>query len=167
MKSEQRDFYLGLLFIVISLVFGVSSLVTLPLGTFASMGPGSFPLLLSSLLLLLGLTTFLKSLRTCRRNRKHKDSDIKNNVKSWRPLVCILAAVFLFGFLLKGIPAWKIPAFGFIAGIYAAIFVTSYANSQQHFRQTFVLATVLALGCYFIFIRLMGLVVPVWPVFIN
>lgn len=60
MKSEQRDFYLGLLFIVISLVFGVSSLVTLPLGTFASMGPGSFPLLLSSLLLLLGLTTFLK-----------------------------------------------------------------------------------------------------------
>lgn len=167
MKSVQQVFYSGLLFIVISLAFGIGSLVTLPLGVFASMGPGSFPLLLSGVLLLLGVMTLIKSIKARVQDKTEKERDTGNRFSRWKPAFSILGGVFGFGFLLKGIPAWGIPAFGLIISIYALIFMACLASPQQHLRQTFILATVLALGCYLIFIRLMGLVVPVWPDFIN
>ena len=59
MKSNNR--WVGTLYIVISLVFGLNTLNNLSIGSLSSPGPGFFPLLASACLMLLGLLSLLKS----------------------------------------------------------------------------------------------------------
>ena len=57
---NDRNLLKGLLLIAIALAFGLQAL-RYPIGQFARAGPGLFPLLVSSLLLLLGLTIVVRS----------------------------------------------------------------------------------------------------------
>ena len=57
---SNRNLLKGLFLIAIALVFGLGSL-RYPMGTFARAGPGLFPLLVSALLLLVGLTIVVRS----------------------------------------------------------------------------------------------------------
>src|SRR5215470_2298238 len=62
---NNRNLVKGLFLMAISLAFGLGSL-RYPTGSFARAGPGLFPLLVSSLLLLLGVTVVVRSLLTDR-----------------------------------------------------------------------------------------------------
>jgi hypothetical protein len=65
------------------------------------------------------------------------------------------------------VPTFKIPAFGLIVAIYALTFIASMAESGWKVKNTFVLATVLAIGSYIAFVVVLKLQFPVWPAFIT
>jgi signal transduction histidine kinase len=86
---------------------------------------------------------------------------------AWKPLVFIIAANIVFGILLAGLPKFGIPAMGLIVGIYALVFVASMAEPGWKVKNTFFLATALAVGSYLAFVVALKLQFPVWPAFLT
>ena len=60
---SNRNLLKGLFLIAISLIFGLTSM-RYPMGSLGRAGPGMFPLLVSSLLFLLGVATVVRALLT-------------------------------------------------------------------------------------------------------
>jgi hypothetical protein len=56
---------------------------------------------------------------------------------------------------------------GLIIGIYVLTFVASMAESGWKFKNTLILATVLAVGSYVAFVKVLKLQFAVWPAFIT
>lgn len=129
-------------------------------GEGARMGPGYFPLMLGTLLALLGIIITLKSL-----TRGGSGGD-KIGAIAWRPLVFILGANLLFGTLLVGIPSLGIPAFGLIVAIFGLVVMAGYAREGAKLKESLILATILAVGSYLAFVKLLNLLFPVLPWFL-
>ena len=64
--------------------------------------------------------------------------------------------------LPQSAPCWC----GSVNPVYVCIPVASLAGHEFHFKQVFVLATVLAAGSYMAFVWALNLQFPVWPSFI-
>ena len=71
---NDRNLVRGLFLIAISLAFGLTSL-RYPIGQFSRAGPGLFPLMVSSLLFLIGLLTVVRSRFV---ERAHLNFNLKN-----------------------------------------------------------------------------------------
>jgi Tripartite tricarboxylate transporter TctB family len=71
---NDRNLVRGLFLIAISLAFGLTSL-RYPIGQFSRAGPGLFPLMVSSLLFLIGLLTAVRSRFV---ERAHLNFNLKN-----------------------------------------------------------------------------------------
>ena len=125
------------------------------------MGPGYFPLMLGILMAVVGLFVTLKAL-----GRTSSDTE-KIGKWAWRPLFYVIAANVVFGILLAGLRGIGLPAFGLIFGIYALTFIASMAQADWKFNTTLILATVLAIGSYLVFVLALKLQFPVWPEFIT
>ena len=134
---------------------------TYNVGSGARMGPGYFPLMLGVLMAVLGAAITFKSLVV------ETVGGDKIGSWAWKPLVFIIAANLLFGVLLGGLPSIKLPAMGLIAAIYALTFVASMAETGWKVKNTFILATVLAVGSYVAFVLVLKLQFAVWPTFIT
>jgi hypothetical protein len=130
------------------------------IGTGARMGPGYFPLLLGSLLAIIGGIIIFKSLVV--------ETPTGDRVGSWawKPLSFIIAGNLLFGVLLGGLPSIKFPAMGLIVAIYGTTLVVSMAGDKFKLKEVLILATVLSVLSYLAFIVLLKLQFPVWPSFI-
>jgi hypothetical protein len=124
------------------------------------MGPGYFPLLLGSLLAIIGGIIIFKSLVV--------ETPTGDRVGSWawKPLSFIIAGNLLFGVLLGGLPSIKFPAMGLIVAIYGTTLVVSMAGDKFKLKEVLILATVLSVLSYLAFIVLLKLQFPVWPSFI-
>ncbi|MDF1483621.1 tripartite tricarboxylate transporter TctB family protein [Ramlibacter sp. H39-3-26] len=159
--KSQKDFFAGLMFTVVGVAFSVGA-TTYTVGSGARMGPGYFPLMLGILMAILGLAIGFKALTV-----ETADGD-KIGKWAWKPLVCIIAANLVFGVLLAGLPSIGFPAFGLIVAIYALIFIACLADNRKfNFKETLILATVLAVGSYVAFVWALKLQFPVWPSFIT
>lgn len=158
--KSQKDFFSGLMFLAVGGAFAWGA-STYSVGTGARMGPGYFPLMLGILLSAIGALIMFKALVV------EVAGGDKIGKWAWRPLFFIIAANVIFGILLAGLPAFKIPAMGLIVAIYALTFVASLAERGAKFKTTFMLATVLAIGSYCAFVLALKLQFPVWPAFIT
>ncbi|MEO6293518.1 MAG: tripartite tricarboxylate transporter TctB family protein [Burkholderiaceae bacterium] len=158
--KSQKDFFSGLLFVVVGVAFAWGA-TTYNVGTGARMGPGYFPLILGICMALLGAFIVFESLVI-----ETEDGD-KIGSWAWKPLFFIIAANLLFGLLLAGLPSIGFPAFGLIVAIYVLTFVASLAGEEFSFKAVFVLATILSLMSYAAFILLLKLQFPVWPAFLT
>ncbi len=158
--KSQKDFFSGLMFMGVGTAFAWGA-TTYTVGQGARMGPGYFPLMLGILLAILGVAITFKSLVI------EVVGGDKIGKWAWKPLVFIILANLLFGILLAGLPSIKLPAMGMIVAIYALTFISSMAETGWKFKQTFILATVLAIGSYLAFVVLLKLQFPVWPAFIT
>ena len=134
---------------------------TYNVGTGARMGPGYFPLMLGTLLAVLGSAITFKALVV------ETVGGDKIGKWAWKPLVFIILANLSFGVLLAGLPKFGIPAMGLIVGIYALTFIASIAEPGWKVKNTFILATVLAIGSYIAFVVVLKLQFPVWPAFLT
>lgn len=130
-------------------------------GEAARMGPGYFPLMLGTLMALVGAVVAMKAMGSS------GTGDEKIGKWAWRPLGYVIAANVIFGLLLAGLPAIGLPAFGMIIAIYALTFIASMAQADWNFRATLLLATALAIGSYLVFVLALKLQFPVWPDFIT
>lgn len=156
---NTKDFYAGLLFMLVGSAFAWSAL-DYQVGSSARMGPGYFPLLLGVLLALLGAVMMLRSALL--------PADRLDAVGpwAWKPLAAIISANLLFGVALGGLPRLKLPALGLMLGIYGLTFVACLAGERFRFKEAALLATALAALSYLAFVLLLQLQLPVWPVFL-
>ena len=158
--KSQKDFYSGLMFMAVGGAFAWGA-TTYNVGTGARMGPGYFPLMLGILLAFIGgLITFKAT------TVETQDGD-KIGKWAWKPLFFVLAANFVFGILLAGLPSFGVPAMGLIVAIYALTFISSLAGQEFNAKSVFILATILAVGSYVAFVWALKLQFPVWPSFIT
>lgn len=158
--KSQPDFYSGLMFIGTGVAFAWGA-TNYNIGSGARMGPGYFPLILGILMALIGALITFKALTL-----ETGDGE-KIGAWAWRPLSYIIAANVVFGILLAGVRNFNLPAFGLIVAIYALTFIASMAQTDWKFKRTFILATVLAVGSYLVFVMALALQFPVWPEFIT
>ncbi len=158
--KSQKDFFSGLMFMGVGVAFAWGA-TTYKVGEGARMGPGYFPLMLGVLMAVLGMAITFKALVV------ETVGGDKIGKWAWKPLVFIIAANLIFGVLLGGLPSIKLPAMGMIAGIYALTFVASMAENGWKVKNTFILATVLAVGSYVAFVVVLKLQFAVWPAFIT
>ena len=158
--KSQKDFFSGLMFLVVGAAFAWGA-TKYSIGTGARMGPGYFPLMLGVLLAVLGSVITFKSLVV------ETTGGDKIGSWAWKPLIFIILGNLTFGVLLAGLPSIKLPAMGMIVGIYVLTFITSMAEPGWKVRNTFILATVLAIGSYMAFVVVLKLQFPVWPAFFT
>ena len=158
--KSQKDFWAGVMYMAVGIGFAVGA-QNYTIGNGARMGPGYFPLILGVLLTLIGAAVAFKGLTS-----GPKDGDPIGKW-AWRPVFFILASNFAFGILLAGLPSFGIPAMGLIIAIYALVFIASLAGSEFRAKSVFVLATILAVGSYVVFVWALNLQFPVWPSFIT
>ncbi len=149
--KHQKDFWSGLMFLAIGLGFAGFA-QQYELGTAQRMGPAYFPTALGGLLAILGLIIAIKGLA-----RGERGADIERF--HFGPLVVVLGAVALFGFLLR-------PA-GLVAALLVLIGVSAYASHEFRVREVIPLAAFLVVLVLAVFIWGLGMVVPVWPAFMQ
>ncbi len=150
--KSQRDFWSGLMFLVIGAGFAIGS-TNYSMGASARPGPGYFPMILGVLTAILGGVVLFKALTI-----ETEDGDPVGPF-AWRPLIVIVAAIGLFGFLL--------PLIGMICTIPILIFVTSLAGSEFKWVGVIGNAVVLTIASWLIFIVGLKLTIPMWPWFVQ
>ena len=158
--KSQKDFYSGLLFLIIGAAFAYGA-YSYNMGTGARMGPGYFPRMLGILLAALGAFIVFESLTI-----ETPDGE-KIGSWAWKPLVFIILSNFAFGLMLGGLPSVGIPAMGLMASIFALTILASLAGDEFKLKEVLVLAVVLCILSYLAFIVLLKLQFPVWPTFIT
>ena len=149
-KSE-KDFWSGLMFIVIGLGFAWGA-TNYSFGSAARPGPAYFPFGLGILLAVLGAIVLAKAVLLDTRGGD------KIEPWPWKPWVIILGAVVMFGFAL--------PRLGMIVTLPLLIGVASLASGEFRIKEVVINAVVLTLGCWLVFIKGLSLTIPLWPVFL-
>lgn len=150
MKTRIRngkDFYSGLIFILFG-GFAAIGARGYPLGTAGRMGPGYFPTVLGSLLILLGLVISARSLLGTEGGL----------IKGWaiRPLVLVLGAVVAFALIVERL--------GLVLAMVALIFVSCLGGTEFRLREVVALFLVLAAMAVAIFAYGLKLPFRVWPI---
>jgi hypothetical protein len=142
-KLLNKDVLSGLLFIG----FGAAFLVVArayDFGTARRMGPAFFPIILSSLLMLIGLSVALRGLLT---------GGPRASNFAWRGLVLVLGASVLYAMLVQ--------TAGLAPATIVLVLIGAYGSREFRWRPTLLLAVALAIFCSLVFTRLLGLPVPV------
>jgi hypothetical protein len=157
--KSQKDFFSGLLFIVVGVAFAWGA-TNYKVGDAARMGPGYFPLLLGVLMAIVGIAVTFAALTV-----ETEDGD-KVGKFAWKPLFFIILSNLVFGLLLGGLPSIGLPYMGMIAAIIALTFIAALAGEEFKFKEVLILAIILAVSCYSTFIWALKLQFPAWPAFI-
>lgn len=148
---NQRDFWSGVMFILIGLGFSLGAL-NYSFGNSARPGPGYFPFGLGLILAVLGGVTLVGALR--------QDSEDGGRIGAfaWRPLGIIVGSLVLFGLLL--------PRLGMLISLPLLVFTTAMAGDEFHWGEATLNAVILTLGSWAIFIWGLNLVIPLLPSFL-
>jgi len=141
---SPQDFGAGLLFVLIGgagLYFGSE----LSFGSARQMGPGYFPTIVSWMILVLGLFVAGRSLTF--------DGQAIERIRL-RPILMILLALGLFGFLIAKT--------GVIVASVLLIFVTAYARPGVRVVETAIFAAALTASIVLVFVYALGQPMPLW-----
>jgi len=146
---EPRDALAGALFIAFALAAGAIS-ATYPLGSAMRMGSGYFPLLVSTLLGLLGAVVLLRSLSFGRVERRAEGPAF-----ALRPALCVAAGVVAFALLVSDL--------GLLLATLVLTLLCGLAHRQVRFAELAGLGMVLACFGGLVFAWGLGLQLPVLP----
>lgn len=158
--KSRKDFASGLMFMAIGTAFAVGA-TNYTVGSAARMGPAYFPLMLGTLLALMGAGVVASSMASGR-----PDGGPIGRI-AWKPLLFIVGANLVFGILLGGVQTLGVPAMGLIAAILAVVVISSMAGAQFSLRSALILALILAVSSYLVFVLGLSLQFQVWPTFIG
>lgn len=151
--KSQRDFWSGLMFVIVGVAFAWGSISNYSFGTSARPGPGYFPFGLGILLALLGGIVLFKALTI------ESEGGQPIGAVAWKPLLIVVGAILLFGFAL--------PRLGMIITLPLLIIVASFASDEFKWRDALLSSVILTAGSWAIFIWGLNLVIPLWPTFIT
>ena len=149
--KSQRDFASGLMFVAIGTGFAIGAL-NYTFGSSARPGPAFFPFGLGVLMTLLGAAVLFKSLTI--------ESDDGEPIGSiaWRPLGVLIASVVMFGLLL--------PRLGMVITLPLLVLLASLASDEFSLKSTLVSAGLLTVVAWGVFVKGLGLAIPMWPSFL-
>jgi hypothetical protein len=138
----DRNLARGFFLILISLAFGLQSL-RYPLGSFEAIGPGLFPLVISSLLLVIGIATAIAA-------RFAVKAPLQFNVKS---IGLIVGSLIIFAMMSQYVDM--------LVGIVVLVLCASYAAKPYSiFRNVKIAAVLIAIALAFQ--KLLGLELPLY-----
>lgn len=140
MTANRKDFFSGLIFIAIGLVFAVLGR-DLELGTATRMGPGYFPLVLAGLLILVGVIISVRALG--------QPSGEPLGGIPWRAILLILPALIFFGYAVRGV--------GLVPAVMAVAVASALASRKARVPLALGLAVFLAVFCSAVFVFGLGL----------
>ncbi len=148
MRSKSSpDLGAGILLVVIPLAFLIAGW-SLRQGTLFDMGPGYFPRYVAGLAILIGLVLIAKGM-------------VARNVAlpriAFRPLSCVLASVVFFGFAIETL--------GLPLTVIFTIILASLSVPELKWRRIAMLAVGMSVFVSLIFVRALGLPIPLWPQF--
>jgi len=150
MKLEfrnNRDFGAGMMLFITGLV-AVLIAVNYRFGSMLRMGPGFFPTVLGTILILFGLYIMAKGLR-------HKEKI--EGKWSLRALILLPLSLVLFGVLMEHA--------GFIPALAIMVFVSAIAGRGFKWKEVLVLIVVLTVFTWAVFIWGLGLPYPLFKLF--
>ena len=150
--KSQRDFFSGLMFIVVGVVFAVGA-THYSMGNSAKPGAGFFPLILSVLMAILGAIVLFKALTI------ETEGGDPIGAIAWRPLLVIVVAITVFGA--------TITTLGLVIAVPILILISSLAGDEFSWIGVVVNAVVLTLSSWLIFIVGLKLTIPLWPSFLG
>jgi hypothetical protein len=142
---DKKDFLAGLLLVG----FGLGALLisrTYTMGTAFRMGSGYFPVMLSSLLIVIGIIVVCLAFRS---------GEVKLPKIAWRPLIMVSAAVALFALIINGA--------GLLLGTFAMVIVSRLARSGYPWVETVVLGVALSMLCSAVFYYGLSIQMPLLP----
>lgn len=150
--KSQRDFWSGLMFVVVGVAFAWGAL-NYSFGSSARPGPGYFPFGLGVLLAVLGAMVLFKALTV--------DTDDGEPIGdwAWKPLAMIVGSVAVFG--------WALPFLGMIIAIPLIVIISARAGDEFHWGEALVNAAILTVFSWLIFSYGLKLTIPLWPKFIT
>ena len=150
--KSQRDFWSGLMFVVVGIGFAWGAL-NYSFGTSARPGPGYFPFGLGILLAILGAAVLFKALTV-----ETADGEPIGAI-AWKPLLFIVATVTVFG--------WSLPHLGMIIALPILVVVASLAGDEHHWGESLLNSAILTAFSWFIFVWGLKLTIPLWPAFMG
>ena len=142
---NPKDFCAGALFIAI----GIATILLgtrYALGSAARMGPGYFPRILGTLLIVLGGILAVRALRI----RGPRIAALR-----WRPTLIVLGSVVLFGAIVRPV--------GVALSTVILIVAASAASHEFRPREAFVAGVLLAAMAVGVFVVGLQLQLPIWP----
>jgi hypothetical protein len=150
--KSQRDFWSGLMFIVVGIGFAWGA-TEYNFGSSARPGPGYFPFGLGIILAVLGALVAFKALAI-----ETSDGEPIGAI-AWKPLLMIVGAVLLFGLLL--------PRLGLILTLPILIVFSALAGDEFHWGEALISAVALTLFSWLVFVVGLSLTLPLWPPFLS
>jgi hypothetical protein len=142
-----RDFYSGLLFIVVGAI-AVFIALKYPMGQASRMGPGYFPRALGTLLMFLGAISVWRSFRL-------PGEPIPR--WKWRPILIVLGSVLIFGHIVQ--------TAGLALSTIFLVFAASAASHEFRWKEAAVSGVLMALLCVGVFVYALSIQLPIWPSF--
>ncbi len=158
--GHPKDFWSGMMFVAIGLLFAVVAkgvklgdtvlVAGYAMGTPARMGPAFFPFYLGLMLIALGLVIAFMGWRT------QGGEEARFPRYHWRPILFILGSVVMFGLILKAV--------GMIIAGLLLVFVSSMGNTENfQVRPTIFLGIGLVIFCAGVFVFGLKLPIPLCP----
>ncbi|MFG1357572.1 tripartite tricarboxylate transporter TctB family protein [Xanthobacter pseudotagetidis] len=139
------DFWSGLLLVAIAGA-ALYYIASLEIGTALEMGPGYFPLMIASVLAVMGAALVVRGLAV---------DGPEVPPMNLRATVLVLASFLAFALLLD--------RFGLVAAILAQSLIASFASRESVLWQTLLFGAAMAAGSVALFVWLLGIPVEVWP----
>lgn len=141
----EKDFWAGVVYVCLGAAFYWFGR-DYRMGTAARMGPGYFPIVLSSLLMLIGVVSLARSFL--------REGE-KVTAIAWRPVSLILTGCFAFAFLL-------VP-FGLVIALIALCGISFRASSSFRIdARTIGGLALFACFCALVFVKGLGLPMPIF-----
>lgn len=143
MIRSTKDFWTGLIYIA----FGLSAILIArdyDMGTALKMGPAYFPTILGYLLILIGVIAFIRSFF---------QPGTPIGAFAFKALVLIVGSTIIFGFIVRGA--------GMAIALPVLVLISAYASTRFRWGPTLVLAAGLTVFCIFVFLKGLGVPLPV------
>lgn len=141
---HPKDFWTGIIFLFVGLAAVIIGR-NYVMGTAGKMGPAYFPTVLGGLLALIGVAAVIRSF--------FRDGEPIGRFAA-RETLLIISAVVLFGFLIRGA--------GMVVGVFAIVILSARASQKFKWRAAILLAAGLAGFSVLVFVKLLGLPIPVF-----
>ncbi|MFO1085268.1 MAG: tripartite tricarboxylate transporter TctB family protein [Reyranellaceae bacterium] len=146
MSVNRKDLGAGLVFVVVGTFYLVYALRTLPMGRAVEMGPGYFPIVLSSLVALVGVVVTVRSFFAGR--------GTAFGCIPWRALIMLSLAIAIFGAFVTEL--------GLLPAVLATAFLSCLSTSQIGIAKALVVSLGIAVFCALVFSYGIGLPLDVF-----
>lgn len=147
--KHQKDFWSGLMFIILGAGFALIAQEKYSMGTTARMGPGYFPFILGILLTILGAVVALSALRG-----EYSEEDRIGHF-DWDIIILVVGSIAFFALSLDHL--------GIYLSVAILVLLSSLASHEFSLKIALLNAFFLIGFAYLTFIKGLGLVFPTTP----